>query len=145
MRIVQRALLIITVILFLTAGIAFVCKGKAEKLQQQWETIQAELFLEKLCRTGQLSLEEYNRYVSCLNRGGGSFEVTIEEHQKEQDKAGKVYYYLISWDELRQNLFYEDSLIFQQNSVVKMEIVRRSQGKKVRNYYYGIIAGKETG
>ncbi len=137
----QRVLLVIVMIFI--CGIAVSCHEQENKLQGQWETVQTERFLKKLCRTEYISREEYLQYTTALNYKGTASEIRIEEYQREWDAEGSLYYYLISWEEILRTLTEKGNYTFETGSVVKITISRQSRRNQVRNSYHGIISGKE--
>ncbi len=144
MEIAQRVLLTAVVMIFVVFSLYLVCNGTEEKLQTQWEKIQTELFLEGVCRTGQVSLDRYSQYISILNSSGCCFEIVMEEYQQEQDWEGNEYYYPVSWDELKRCLLEQESWMARENSVIKITVLQKKNGTMIKNDYYGIVSGKGT-
>jgi len=143
MRIVQRTFLLLVVIFMLVLGIAHVYKEREKKAARQWESLQTELYLEKLCRSQRVTREGYLRYVQSLNYGSTISHIRIEQYQKEQDLKEKVYYYLISWEELQNRLFEEESALLLKDSVICITVERRSRKQSKVTKYYGIVTGRE--
>lgn len=143
MQIVQRALLIMTMIIVLMVGTIVICREKEEKLQKQWECVQTERFLGKICRNGSISLDEYMEYNTTLNHAGTVSKIRIEEYQREQDITGRNYYYLVSWEELQDCFMKEGACDFKTESVIKISVEQKSMGQSMKNSYYGVIYGKE--
>lgn len=143
MRIVQRTFLLLIVIFMLVIGIAHVYKEREKKEARQWESLLTELYLEKLCRSQRVTQEGYLRYVQSLNYGSTVSHIRIEQYQKEQDLKGKVYYYLISWEELQNRLFEEESALLLKDSVICITVERRSRKQSKVTKYYGIVTGRE--
>ena len=132
MHIVQRMLLLLMIILLLTMGLGMVCREKESRLRNQWERIQTQLFLQKICRNRSLVQEEFISYVYALNCGGTGSEIIVEQYRAEQDLAGNLYYYLISWEELQKILWQGKDCIFEPGSIIRIKIGRQ-------HCYYGMI------
>ena len=138
---VQRTLLVVTILLIFMEGWHFVCTEKEEKIQKQWEQVQTEIFLQRISRKGTLSLEEYEKYYLALNKLGADVTVKIEEYRKEKDREGNSYFYLITWEELQNSLLYNDTTTFFKDSIIVLELVRSRYRSCINQKYYIRIAG----
>ncbi len=136
MQIVQRSMLLLIVVVCLTAGIAFLCGEQEEKGRKQWEQIQTEVFLNRISREGLCSYEEYLVFCTGLEAYGGRLEVRLEEYQQEKDRNGQTYWYLVSWEEIRDILLMEGVYYFQANSALKLRVKQSGRiGSGVKDYY----------
>lgn len=142
MQMMHRVTLVLIVVLVLLFG-SMVVSQEVIELQGQWEMIQTEKFLSKLCRTGQCTYEEYASYYNCLNYFGTETIIRMEEYQKEQDLDGKIYYYLVSWEEIRTFLLKKSSYMFQQESIIRITVQRKSRSRTVQCSYYDVVERKE--
>lgn len=138
---VQRTLLVVTILLIFMEGWHFVCTEKEEKIQKQWEQVQTEIFLQRISRKGTLTLEEYEKYYLALNKLGADVTVKMEEYRKEKDKEGNCYFYLITWEELQNSLLYNDTTTFFKDSIIVLEFVRSRYRSCINQKYYIRIAG----
>lgn len=140
MHIAQRTLFALIVVVILLQGAGTLFNKQEERLQNQWENIQTERFLQTIYRKGSLSLDEYCGYEAALNTGGGNSEIRMEVYREETDLKGQSYYYMISWEELKKFLLDGSEMIFSEGNVVKIEIKRRTRGSEQKNCYYKLIA-----
>lgn len=139
----QRIVLVAAVAMFLTFGTAIVIQ-KEEKLQKQWEAVQAERLLGSICRTGDLTFGEYLRYQELLGYCGGSVEIRIEEYRKEWNlTTGESCYYLVSWEELQEDMVTDGHYTFEEESVVVVSILIKSRKIQRENSYYDIVSGED--
>lgn len=139
MQIVQRSFLVVVLALCLTVGISFLYKEKEERSRTQWEQLQTEQFLNKLSRNGVCTYEEYLIFYMALNACGDVAKVRLEEYQKEKDRAGNSYWYLVSWEEILQTLLEEGEYYFQENSALELYVEWGTGKKNQGEYYYGIV------
>lgn len=144
MGILQRVLLTISVVGFLAAGSVLIFQEKETKLFRQWEQVKTEQFLQKICRTGVCTYEEYLLYLEALTRGGNDVKVTLEEYQKESSLATeKRYYYLISWEELQERMLMEGRYEFRSGSVVVIQVNQKSKSGSLDKRYCDTVAGRK--
>ena len=143
MRQIQRVLLMAAVVVMIGVGIVLPQLESAKKLQSQWELLQAERFMERICRNKECSYEEYVLLHGVLNYTGISSVIWVEEYQKEQDMAGNTYYYGISWGEIQEILFLEGRYCFHEDSVIVLGVNRNSGSGNQKNKYYDIVSGKD--
>ena len=140
MQIVQRCLLLLTVVCVLTAGVAFLEREREKKGRMQWTQMQAEVFLERISQNGRCSYEEYLMFYTGLAVYGGYLEVRLEEYQQEKDRQGQNYWYQISWEAIQEIFLLEGMYCFQENSALRLRIEQRDdQGSSVE-FYYGIVS-----
>jgi len=142
-HIAQRTLLVTTVTVLFLSGIFFVYGYRAEKICEQWETLQTELFVEQAARTRKLTEEEYTSYVESLNYSGVRSEVRIEEYQKEEDVAGDIYFRLVSSEEIEEEFSNFGEIYFRPESIIKITVCR-TFGKRNRiNIYVKTVFRRE--
>lgn len=142
MQIMHRVALVLMIVLVFSFG-TMVAGQEEIELQRQWEMIQTEKFLSKLCRTGQCTYEEYLSYYNGLNYFGMDSIIRLEEYQKEQDLDGKIYYYLVSWEELQTFFSKNSRYVFQQESIIRINVQRKSRGGNAQCSYYDVVERKE--
>ena len=139
----QRVVLLWVIIGLVLTGGCITYQKQKERRQGQWEAVQTERFIKKICKSGMLSLQEYMLYCNMWVSDGSSYEIKIEEYRKEQDIQGRCYYYLVTWEELKNTFRREEFCTFEEESVIRMEV--RKQGCVERiNEYYGIVSGEES-
>lgn len=140
MQIVQRCLLLLTLIFVLMAGISFLWNEQVKKEKIQWEQMQAEVFLDRISENGRCSYEEYLTFYTGLLLYGEHLEVRLEEYQQENDSQGKKYWYQISWEEIREMLLTEGVYQFQENSMLRLRIIQSGRIGNSVEFYYGIVS-----
>jgi len=143
MQQIQRFFLIAAVIVIIALGTLLPHVESAKKLQTQWELLQVERFMELVCRNKECSYEDYVLLHGALNYAGTSSVIEIEEYRTEQDMEGNVYYYGISWDELREMLFFDEQYYFSDNSVLVVCVNRNGGIGNQKRKYYDIVSGKD--
>lgn len=111
--------------------------------QHQWEEICTERFLKELSQKGYCAYEDYLQFHEALNYYGVTSTIGLEEYRKEQDIEGKSYFYLISWDELREKLEQDRIYYFSEGSTVRIEVFRTSRRAKTKHDYFGRVDRKE--
>lgn len=141
MQIAQRTCLITMLIVFFMSGASLLYGEKEDKLLQRWEQVQSEDFLKHLCRTGSCSLDEYLQFCQTLSKGGIEAEICVMEYQKERDAEKKVYYYLISWEEIRKQLLENGAYYFEEGNVLKVSVMQKSRTKSRQQTHFGMIDG----
>ena len=139
MQIAQRSILVIGLCIILSFFSTFVFNEREKKLTKDWENIQAERFINKLCRTGQCSWEEYVLFFETLSRSGNKVEIRIEEYRIEQDLSKKRYYSLASWEEIKSALYERERYVFSENSIVFVEIFQWGHTLKSKSRRFGWI------
>ncbi len=142
MQVFQRMLLVIIIIVGLILSLMFPKLERAEKIAKQWETSQIERFVGKICRLGNCTYEEYLVCHRALNDTGNISGIEIEAYQKEKDMSGENYYYMTSWEEIREALYQKGKFTFSKESVVVINVKRKSKIKTVKNEYYDIVSGR---
>jgi len=138
MQIMQRMLLIAGLAVAIIWGNGVTYQEKNKKYLEQFEEIQVENFLQKICRTGILSYEE----LLVLNVSLNSHDVVmcrLEEFQKEQNLEGRIYWYLISWDEVSEILEEQKFYIFQNGSIVRIELYRKKSSQEQLYTLCGLV------
>ena len=143
MQQIQRIFLIGAVIVIVSLGILLPHVENAKKLQNQWEQLQVERFMEQICRKQDCSYEEYVLLHGALNYTWIGSVIEMEEYRVEHDMEGNVYYYGISWDEIKEILFLEEQYRFSDNSVLVVCVNRSSGIGNQKRKYYNIVSGKD--
>ena len=67
MRIMQRVVMIVLLVVLFGMGRVFIVFVQEEKLMEQWEKMQTERFMVKLCRDGKCTYEDFLLYADALN------------------------------------------------------------------------------
>ena len=143
MQVVQRMLLLLLIIVGLFFGMMMLKLEREEEIKKQWETSQVERFIGNICRRGNCTYEEYLLCHRALNYVGNTSEIAIEAYQKQKDMSGGHYYYMISWEEIREELYQEGEFVFPKESVVVVEVSRKSKYKAEESKYYDIVSGRD--
>ena len=134
-------MLLLLVMLFLF-GISITVFEKEERLLQQWEVIQTECFMQKLCKTGQCSYEDIWTYMEALNGFYDTYVIRIEEFQRETDIAGNLYYYYVSWEEVQKQLMEREGYVFTKESVLAITVSRNRGEQSTEQKYYDVVVGE---
>lgn len=145
MQILQRSFSILLVVFFLIFAVTLVFNEKEENGYVQWEKIQVNRFLEQINSAGKYSYREYLLLHEALSRLGRTVEITIKEYQKETDAKGTVYWYFISWEEMKDVLLEKEEYIFQKNSAIEVCIITKIGSIQKEERYYILFKGKERG
>lgn len=145
MHILQRSFSILLVIFFFVFAITLVFKEKEKNGYEQWEKIQVNRFLEQINSTGKYSYKDYQLLHDALSRFGRNIEITIKEYQKEMDAKGTVYWYFISWEEMKEFLLEEEEYVFRKNSAVEVCIITKKGSVEKEEKYYILFKGRERG
>ena len=143
MQIVQRVFLLMMVVMILLTGITYVYNEQENKEAGQWEKLQTELYLERICRQREITIKEYLRYFQLLNYTGMVSEVRIEEYRKEQDLMGNTYYYLVLWEEVKEQLLEGERYTLLKDSVMCITVKRKNRKEHKISEYYGIVTERE--
>ena len=108
MQVLQRSFSVLLGIFFLTFAVTLVVQEKGDYGYNQWGKIQVNRFLECMSTKGKVSYQEYQLLYGALNQFGVNVEFIIKEYQREEDVKGTVYWYLISWEEIKEFLYSKD-------------------------------------
>ena len=142
MQIAQRCILTIGMCIFVCFLSAFFYGDKADDFSMEWEAVQTERFLDKLCRTGQCSQEEYMLFVEALRGSGNKIEIRIEEYKAEQDLKQKRYYAAVSWEEIKSFLEKDGAYDLSENSIVLVEVLQVGRIRENKNRRFGRVIKK---
>jgi len=143
MRVMQRVVMLIILLYLFVLGFFFMNLKEKRKLIGQWEVLHTERFLQKLSRTRQCSLEELKLYDRTLEIIDDEIEIRLEEFQKETDESGRRYYYMISWEEIKEQLLSEEVYLFREESILVITVIRKSKSRSTANKYSDIVGGKD--
>lgn len=135
MQVGQRLVLTIVLILVLFSAKMIPGQQQEERRRRQWQEIQTERFLGKIAETGYCTYNEFLMYSDALNFDGECSEIQLEEYQKEKNRYGKTYWYLVSWGEILSALTEDGVFYFRQGSAVEVKIERKV-GLQERTYRY---------
>ena len=142
MQMIQRSFLVVAAAFCFVCMIGLLAGEKEKTLQTAWEEQSTEQFINTIIQTQQCTYEEYIRYCDGMRVLNDHVLAELTEHQKERDRTGKVYWYLISWEEILDILQREGVYYFQSESALEVRIWLEDR-ETVRQYEkYGIIAGK---
>ena len=138
MRIAQRTLLtaMIGIVILLVIN---VYENSVEKLRGQWEVLQIQRFMSKAVRNRKIEKLGYETCTTSLNYYGVGSELKIEEYRKEEDITSNSYYSLISFEEIREELFESGEFFFRPGSVIKVTVCRNTGKGGSRNEYFDLI------
>ena len=140
MQMTQRSILLLVLILLLCFATQALYKEKEELVLSDWENIQTERFLNRLCRNGACSFEEYVRFYGALSISKQTLEIRIEEYKREQNLENKAYYSLISWEEIREIIKTDGNYRFADESIILIEVQQTGRGAQKRNKRFGWVA-----
>lgn len=143
MQTIQRTLIIFSAIVVFVLGAVVMGREKEERLNKQWEMIQIERFINRVCRSGSCSYEEYILLHTALNNYGVHSNVTIEEYREEQDMDKKTYYYLVPWEEVQGYLWDGGRYKFELGSVIRIDVNQKSRIQSQTSRYFGTVSGRE--
>lgn len=138
MQILQRSFSILLTMFFLLFAITLVFEQKGKNGYEQWKEIQINRFLEQVSKEGKCNYEDYQLLHKVLNKFGRIVEIEVKEYQKEVDKKGTVYWYLISWEEIKENFLQKEEYTFQKNSVIELCVTMKKGNIKKQNKYYSL-------
>ncbi len=125
MQVLQRSFSVLLVMFFLMFTVSFVFQERESNTYQQWQEIQISRFLQQVRKEGKCSYKQYQLFYDDLNRLGVTIEIVLKEYQRETDIEGKVYWYLISWEEIQECFIQKEYYVFQANSVVELCITTK--------------------
>ena len=143
MQVIQRMLLVVLAIAGIAVGIIFVTKEREEKMQRQWESLQVERLMGNICRIGSCTYEEYMLCYDALNYFRNLSFIEIETYQKEKDMSGGNYYYMTSWEEIKEMFYRNGEVCFSEESVIVIRVSRKNMVKSVETKFYNIVSGKD--
>ena len=139
MQIAQRSVLIISMGIFFCFFATFFYGDKTDNFSVEWEFVQTERFLSKLCRTGRCSQEEYMLFFEALRGCGNKVEIHIEEYKAEQDLEQKRYYAAVSWEEIKSFLESDGKYDLSENSIVLVEVLQFGRIMERKNRRFGRV------
>lgn len=140
---IQRMLLVVLAIAGIAVGIIFVTEEREEKMQRQWEALQVERLMGNICRSGSCTYEEYMLCHDALNYFRNLSFIEIETYQKEKDMSGGNYYYMTSWEEIKEMFYRNGEVCFSEESVIVIRVSRKNMVKSVETKFYNIVSGKD--
>ncbi len=144
MQVLQRSFSILLTVFFLLFAITLVFEEKGKNGYEQWKDIQINRFLEQVSKEGKCSYEDYQLLHKALNKFGNNVKIEVKEYQKEIDRKGIVYWYLISWEEIKEWLLQKEEHTFQKNSVIELCITMKNGNIEKQNKYYSISKERAT-
>ena len=142
MRVSQRMVLIILLLVVYLGGISGMILQREAKLTAQWEALQTELFLRKLCESGEISYEDVLVYAGALEQHSSNFSIRLEELQREKDLDGNIYYYPVAWEELLEQMSEGEGYRLQEDSILTIIVERYDRKRRVETRYCEAVPGK---
>ena len=142
MRVLQRMVLIILLLVVYFGGRTVTVLQREAKLVSQWEALQTDLFLRRLCEVGQIFYEDVLLYVDSLEQRGGNLSVRLEELQREQDFEGNIYYYPVSWEELLEQMTMGKGYRLEEDSILVIIVERYNRKQRVETRYCEVVPRK---
>lgn len=139
MQTALRSILLIILILLLCYATESLDTGKKEQVLNDWETIQTEQFLNRLCRNGICSFDEYLRFYQSLLPGKNMLEIRIEEYKREQDLGNSAYYSLVSWEDIKDIILTDGKYWFTEESIILIEVQQTGRTGKKTNRRFGWV------
>lgn len=143
MQLLQRSFSVLLTIFFFVFAVTLVAEEKENYGYKQWENIQINRFLEKMSKEGKCSYEQYQLLYKALNKYGRNVTITVKEYQKEVDVKGNRYWYLISWEEMKELLIQKEEYIFQKDSVLELCVKVKEGNIEKQEKYYIISKGTQ--
>ena len=143
MQVLQRSFSVLLTVFFLIFAVTLVFEEKEKYGYHQWEKIQVNRFLEEIKTEGKLKYQQYQLLYKALSKFGRNVEITIKEYQKEEDVKGTVYWYLISWEEIKEFLLQKEEYIFRKNSVLELCIIVKRGTVERQEKHYCIFKGRD--
>ena len=119
--------------------IFYVEKGNA--FSKDLENVQTEYFFSQLCRTGQLSQEEYVLFLRSLHSNDNTTEICIEEYKLEYGLSKHKYYSLVSWEEIKNEISGNQVYLFTESSIVMVKVIRSYRQGKTITRKIGFVIG----
>lgn len=144
MQVLQRSFSILLAVFFVMFAVALVFQEKENNGYTQWEEIQVNRFLQQISREGRCTYEEYQLFYKALNQFGVNAEIVLKEYQRETDSKGTVYWYLVSWEEIKELLIQKEQYVFQKNSALELCITTKKGDSVTQEKYYSIAKGQES-
>ena len=144
MQVLQRSISILLAVFFSLFAITFVVEEKENYGYEQWEEIQVNRFLQQIRKEGKCTYEQYQLFYGALNEFGKNIEVMLKEYQRETNAEGMVYWYFVSWEEIKDFFIQEEQYTFQNNSAIELCVIAKRGDSVKQNKYYVISKGKES-
>ena len=144
MQVLQRSISILLAVFFSLFAITFVVEEKENYGYEQWEEIQVNRFLQQIRKEGKCTYEQYQLFYGALNEFGKNIEVMLKEYQREMNAEGMVYWYFVSWEEIKDFFIQEEQYTFQNNSAIELCVIAKRGDSVKQNKYYVISKGKES-
>ena len=144
MQVLQRSISILLAVFFSLFAITFVVEEKENYGYEQWEEIQVNRFLQQIRKEGKCTYEQYQLFYGALNEFGKNTEVMLKEYQREMNAEGMVYWYFVSWEEIKDFFIQEEQYTFQNNSAIELCVIAKRGDSVKQNKYYVISKGKES-
>ncbi len=138
MQILQRSFSILLNIFFLLFVITLVFEQKGKNGYEQWKEIQINRFLEQISKEGKCRYEDYQLLHKALSNFGNNVIIEVREYQKEIDRKGIVYWYFISWEEIKEYFLQKEEYTFRENSVIELCITIKKGNIEKQNKYYSL-------
>ena len=142
MQILQRYILIVGMSMLLALYITVIFDERVIMLTKDWESIQTDRFISKLCRNGVCTEEEDYLFLEVLNNNGNEVNIRIEEYRLEQNLNSKRYYPVKSWEEIKCILSEEKKYVFLEDSIISLEISYTERSKNWKSKRFGRIIGE---
>lgn len=132
MRVFQRMMMLIMAAGYAMFLLDITMGYQTERKIKQWEKVYSDRFVEQICHAGGCSLLEYQSYIGALFQVAGAMEFCISEYQIQYDVSGQTYEYMVSWEEIKQQLFLEEHYAFQEGSRIELVAIDSSGTKRIR-------------
>lgn len=143
MQVLQRSFSILLVVFFLMFVITFLVQDRTSYGYEQWKEIQVNRFLQKIAKDGICTYEQYQLFYEALSKFGVSVTIVLKEYQRETDVEGSVYWYLVSWEEIKEFLIQKGKYSFQKNSALELCITIKKGNSIKQKKYYIIAKGRD--
>lgn len=137
MKSLQRICLAM-ILMFLVLYSGFVQREQAERFLKQWRHARTQRFVQNMCKKGCLTLEEYLDFSTEILTVSDA-RICVEEYRAEWDGDGKKYYYLISWEEMKEEIRTTGSCELWSGSLVRLEVWEGYPDTPEKQIYYAIV------
>ena len=145
MKIVQRAILLSVISIFLAYFSVGVFKEAELDFWEKWEAAYSERFISKICRDGGVSQEEVLLFHSGLTYNGAVIEIRIDEYKQEQDLNRTFYYSIVVWEEVKESLWEEGCYCFEEGSIIRLTVLLQEHGREKVFRRFGRISKVSRG
>ncbi len=133
----QRSIMTIYLTVIFIYMLKLTLIGQKEVQQLHLEQLYIEQFQQQLIRNGKISYQEYLAEYMELSSLLGLEKLQLAEYIKEYDSAGKIYYSLVTWEEIKEVLLREEEYCFEKESILEISVENRKGSRVLRRERIG--------